>query len=402
MNRPDNSLERVLLAIPLVGSDNWLGGENYVRNVLHALATLQPTERPRVRLTSAMRAKDSMLESLLSFDFVEIHPLVKFGRINAATRLVFRVVNRAIQVVLGRSYNIEYRNIDLIYPMMMFNPGSSRSIYWIGDFQEIFLPDLFTEEQRASRHRKNSAIIASPNVLVLSSQASLEDLNAHFDDIRAKIFIWRFCSLPQNQATGGRNPHQAYGLPEKYVYIPNQFWAHKNHEAAFRALGSLRESHPDTCFVCTGSTYEHRVKGHFERLKAILLEEGIEDRVTLLGIVPRADQIEIMRHAAFILQPSLFEGWSTVVEDARALGRPILLSNLPVHLEQNPPNAIFFDPKDPADLASKLKTACSQWEAGPDPEAEAAATRAAEERQIQAGREFAEILKQAMRHKATV
>jgi hypothetical protein len=91
-----------------------------------------------------------------------------------------------------------------------------------------------------------------------------------------------------------------------------------------------------------------------------------------------------------------------VVEDARALGRPILLSNLPVHLEQNPPNAIYFDPKDPVVLAEKLKMAWSQWEAGPDPESEAAATRMAEKRQIQAGRELAEILKQAMRHKRAV
>ena len=35
-----------------------------------------------------------------------------------------------------------------------------------------------------------------------------------------------------------------------------------------------------------------------------------------------------------LLNPSHFEGWSTTVEEARALGVPMLLSDLDVHLEQ--------------------------------------------------------------------
>ncbi|MEO3431127.1 glycosyltransferase family 1 protein [Pelagibius sp. CAU 1746] len=400
MKLSEKTLDQILLAVPLIGGQNWLGGENYIRNILYALATLPPAERPRVRLTSTLGAEDSVVDGLLSFDFVDLHPMMKFARINAATRFVFRAVNWLVRRALRRSDSIEYHDADLVFPVINFTPGTSRSIYWIGDFQEIFLPELFTEELRDSRNRKNSAIIASTNVLVLSSQAALEDLKAHFPDVRANIHVWRFSSLPQKQAAGGREPHEAYGLPKKFVYIPNQFWAHKNHEVAFRALGRLRDRAPDLCYVCTGSTYEHRVKGHFEKLRALLQEEGCEDRVILLGIVPRADQIEIMRHAALILQPSLFEGWSTVVEDARALGRPILLSNLPVHLEQDPPRAVYFNPEDPVELAEKLERAWSQSESGPDAEAEAEAVRVVEARQSQAGRELANILREAARQGA--
>jgi len=36
-------------------------------------------------------------------------------------------------------------------------------------------------------------------------------------------------------------------------------------------------------------------------------------------VLPRDTQLSVMRHADAILQPSLFEGWSTVIEDAISL-----------------------------------------------------------------------------------
>ena len=56
-----------------------------------------------------------------------------------------------------------------------------------------------------------------------------------------------------------------------------------------------------------------------------------------------------------MINPSLFEGWSTSVEEAKSLDKRILLSNIPVHREQAPARGIYFDPQDAADLAFKLK-----------------------------------------------
>ena len=61
-----------------------------------------------------------------------------------------------------------------------------------------------------------------------------------------------------------------------------------------------------------------------------------------------------MKNSYAIIQPSLFEGWSTVVEDAKALNKFIFLSDLNVHKEQNPKNASFFDATNEEDLVEKL------------------------------------------------
>lgn len=79
-----------------------------------------------------------------------------------------------------------------------------------------------------------------------------------------------------------------------------------------------------------------------------------------------------------MVQPSLFEGWSTVVEDARALGKTIVLSDIDVHLEQDPPHGHTFRAGDPADLARALQEAQGDFTptAGTERETEARADNA--------------------------
>jgi glycosyltransferase involved in cell wall biosynthesis len=61
-----------------------------------------------------------------------------------------------------------------------------------------------------------------------------------------------------------------------------------------------------------------------------------------------------MIHSIAVINPSLFEGWSTSVEEAKVLNLNIILSHIPVHLEQNPQHGIFFPPHDPNKLADIL------------------------------------------------
>jgi glycosyltransferase involved in cell wall biosynthesis len=62
-----------------------------------------------------------------------------------------------------------------------------------------------------------------------------------------------------------------------------------------------------------------------------------------------------MRESRAVIQPSLFEGWSTVIEDAKALGVPVIASDLPVHLEQLGKEGAFFSRTDATELADKIR-----------------------------------------------
>jgi glycosyltransferase involved in cell wall biosynthesis len=106
--------------------------------------------------------------------------------------------------------------------------------------------------------------------------------------------------------------------------------------------------------ACTGPTDDYRNPRHLERLRAFLDEHGLDEYVRILGVVPRADYIQLIRAAALVVQPSRYEGWSSVVEDARALGKRMVLSDIAVHVEQAPRGALYFRTGDPTDLAQRL------------------------------------------------
>ena len=44
------------------------------------------------------------------------------------------------------------------------------------------------------------------------------------------------------------------------------------------------------------------------------------------------------------------------MEEARSLGKPVALSRIPVHVEQNPPHGHYFDPNDAGSLAAHLRS----------------------------------------------
>ena len=60
-----------------------------------------------------------------------------------------------------------------------------------------------------------------------------------------------------------------------------------------------------------------------------------------------------MRHSIALINPSKFEGRSSTVEQGISLGKKIILSDIPIHKEQNPKRAIYFE-ADNAEMLSEI------------------------------------------------
>ena len=99
---------------------------------------------------------------------------------------------------------------------------------------------------------------------------------------------------------------------------------------------------------------DSRRPGHFEEFMRRATEMGCAEEFKVLGLVSYADLIGLMRYSTALINPSLFEGWSTTVEEAKSLGKTIILSDIPVHREQAPDNGRFFDPGSPTQLADRM------------------------------------------------
>jgi len=142
-----------------------------------------------------------------------------------------------------------------------------------------------------------------------------------------------------------------YDITRPYFIVSNQFYKHKNHLVVYEAMHLLKAEYPDFQVVFTGKEEDYRNPAYITSLRQLVDTHQLTHQVRSLGVIPRAHQLGLMKQALAVIQPSKFEGWSTVVEDAKSLQKQILLSHIPVHVEQMGDDAYYFD----ADAAEELK-----------------------------------------------
>jgi glycosyltransferase involved in cell wall biosynthesis len=244
--------------------------------------------------------------------------------------------------------------VDAIFPVSVpYTRLLPNAIAWIPDLQHCFLPEFFSSLAKRARDRGFPALLHDPNRhVVFSSQSALDDAIRAYGAPRAKIHVLHFTTVPLPEWFQDPAPIVArYGIPVPFFIVCNQFWIHKDHITAFTALAKLKQQGLKVHLVCTGPTQDNRHPEFFPKLKSQIKSLGVEEQIHILGMIPRIDQVCLMRASMAVLQPSRFEGWSTVIEDARALGKPVIASDFPVHVEQQAPRSSFFKMGDADDCA---------------------------------------------------
>jgi glycosyltransferase involved in cell wall biosynthesis len=372
---------------------HWLGGSLYVDSLLAALSELPSGACPPVRIRWLSSPATPLARRLAA------HAVVAGQRTESAAAIACRRVRRGIARrarVLGPLLDPGGR--DLHFPVFDTREPWRRNLFWIPDFQPHHLPDLFSDEERAARLDSFAAIARTRGVLLLSSQAALADFRRFYPDALATARVWSFCSGIDPAAAADVDVGRVYGLPPKFLYVANQFWKHKDHATLFEALRLLRLRGVEVPLVCTGLQQDRRDPAHFPALVEALERDGLRSQVHLLGMVPREHQVQLFRLAAAVVQPSRFEGWSTVIEDAKALGRPVIASDLPVHREQlaREPGARLAPAGDPAGWAATIGQAWTGLLPGPDPAAERGAILRRDECRRVSALRFLQIVEEAL------
>jgi len=262
--------------------------------------------------------------------------------------------------------------IDVLLPLLDLPPWKieARTIGWIPDFQHLHLPEFFSQTDLDRRNMTYHRLAERASVIMLSSRAACDDF-AKFAPAQAhKARVIPFPSLLvfDDLDADPVATRDKFNLPEKFALIANQFWAHKNHALVVRALDLLHRGGIDIPVVMTGLPSDHRdpANKNFSSLLQSIATADLNRQITILGLVPYKNLVNLMRTATLILQPSRFEGWSTIVQDAIALGRPLLCSDINVHREQAPQAIGFFPVDNPDALAELLATHWESLSTGPD------------------------------------
>jgi len=158
------------------------------------------------------------------------------------------------------------------------------------------------------------------------------------------------------------------------------------------ALALTKAAHSDITVVCSGNTNDYRNPHYFNDLLFKVAKSGIHQQFIVLGAIPHSHIFALMRQSVGVIQPSKFEGWSTTVEETKSLGKGIILSDISVHREQNPPQAVYFAPDDPHALARAMIEIWQDACPGPDATLEQHARATFQQRQQAFAAAFMEIV----------
>lgn len=345
-----NALKKTRVGFLLYERD-WLGGRNYLRNLFIALDLL-----PKHPITPVLFTGMSQGIAPQDFPGAEIATTSMLDR-KAAAWLVRKLIARSTARDLILTGLLKQYDIDVLSHSPRLGPQTSiKTIGWIPDFQHVHLPQFFEPAERTSRNREFEGFCKRCDRIIVSSECARADLIKFAPHCACKADLLRFVAAPLilKQTLGLEELQRHYGFNGPYFLLPNQFWAHKNHRVVISALHELKRNGRPLLVLATGSTMDYRNPHFFDSLMQYAAECGVLDYFRVLGKVPTDHLVGLMKDAVALINPSHFEGWSTSVEEAKSMGKQIVLSDIPVHREQAPERGLFFPSDDPHALANMM------------------------------------------------
>ena len=352
------------------GTQGWSGGPTFLRMLAHSLGAACAAES--VELLALLPPDDLEATGSAPVTTVAVDLSARAG--TGVERRLRALAGKPPRSDVVREARRNHVSVTVLSATFPDEAHYLTSVGWIPDFQHVHLPDYFSEQELRHRDETFLRLARDAELILLSSESARGHFQAFAPAFAEKGRVASFPSLLAFEPPGEASSSAAsrFNLPEKFALVANQLWSHKNHEVVVEALRLLREDGVVVPVAVVGLPLDYRDPANrtVSRLLQRVAETALSGQVSVLGLVEHADLVDLTRRAALVVQPSRFEGWSTVVEDCKSLGRPLLCSDLDVHREQAPRALGFFPCDSPEALAELLAEHWPALEPGPDPEAE--------------------------------
>jgi glycosyltransferase involved in cell wall biosynthesis len=348
--------KQIKLGLIFSANENWIGGTYYILNLISALKTLPQNKQPIITILSKNES-DFELTKKTGYPF-----LIYRNPYLSERNFAEKVIDKVFKITIGK-YKIDKRvsakEIDVLFPAnneYVYEKVKNK-IYWFPDFQHVHYPEFFDRDEINNRNELLKFIAESKQYLLLSSNASKTDWDTLAFNKNCIVSVIPFSvTHPSFEGIALEDLLKEYNLGQKYFIVCNQFWVHKNHFVVLKAIAELHKENKNIQFVFTGKQDDYRNPLYFKSITDFIQKNNLADTIKLPGLIDRKKQLKLMHHAIGVIQPSLFEGWSTVIEDAKSLGCTIIVSDLPVHKEQlQKQTAYFFNANDDIELKEKIK-----------------------------------------------
>lgn len=296
------------------------GSERYTRELLRSLAAMGTLNYRVIVPPVAPNAGEGL-------------PTTVANSYRSARTIPERLLAMTLAAARPEPLRALVRDASLVhYPLTLRIPhGVGPSIVTLHDVQHLDLPGMFPRSERLFRHVAwHRSTRGADRVLVPSSfvrERAVETLG--LEESRIRVIA---SGVDHSRFTLGAGPR------EPFLLYPARPWPHKNHRLLYEAFAELRKERPRLRLVLTGG-------GDFGQVPA-----GVE----LRGLVADSELVDLMRRAAALVFPSLYEGFGQPTLEAMACGCPVACSNVAALPEVVGDAARLFDPRDARDIAAAV------------------------------------------------
>ena len=375
----------------------WMGGQSYYENILSCINVARDPNT--YRLIGLVAGNGERFQNLLDhFDEIYYLPEVATAekvKYTVAQILTSQTATAWLTPEATFSRYFRKHRVDVAFltkdPLANFRVPK---VCWFPDFQYLYYPEMFTPDDYKGYVQAALNIARYADRIVLNSNVVRDDFLRVAPGYAGKFQVLPFVAWidPSLYDESAEQVAQEYHLPDKFFYLPNQFWKHKNHKVVLDALSIAKLAVPNIAVVSSGILEDYRDRQYPSEFVASISSQGVRDCFLLLGLIPRRHVYGLMRRSLAVLQPSLFEGWSSSIEEAKSLGKHVIASDIPVHREQDAHGAEYFDLHDPQQLADLLIKRHHEGLPGPEPERERWAHQSFLTRAESFGRNFLKLM----------
>ena len=336
----------------------WLGGTNVIKNLIYCINKFSSKKiKPVLIVRDNLTKKD-----LKEFKNIKI---IKTNFFNQS--LLEKIYNKLKIIFFGKSkyydnffiknkINVLSHSNVLAYSFFLGKKSSIKSLPWIADFQYIHYPENFSKKSNFIRNLNIKFCASHSTKILVSSYDAQKDLRLVSEKAykKSKVSQFYFKSPEKKEILSILNLTKRLKIKPKFFFLPNQYWAHKNHIIILKSLLLLKKNNniKDLLIISTGHKEDHRNKYYFEKTMKEIIKNDLEQNYRYLGVVSYQEVLSLIYHSVALINPSKFEGRHSSVEQARSMGKKIILSDINIHREQNPPRSFFFNPNNSEELCT--------------------------------------------------
>lgn len=239
------------------------------------------------------------------------------------------------------------KRIDLLFCpanlIPIYVPRSTKILVTVHDIRPKIFPEVYSKKVRRYYEFEYSFLFKRADGIITVSEYSKSEIEKFFPESKGKVYVV-YNGLDHSKFKNLNLPRK------KQILFIGSIAKHKNIGSVIKAFSQIYKEIPHKLIIVgtrdKGLPYEEEIKEIAKNLP--------EDRIKFTGSISDEDIVKLYNESELFIFPSLHEGFGLPPLEAMACGCPVLASNTSSIPEICGNAAIYFNPLDTQEIATKL------------------------------------------------